>query len=357
MNKGSIYIHIPFCKSKCTYCSFNSVAELKDIDLYVDKLISEIKNTDTDLEINTIYLGGGTPSILDENQIRKIFDAISKFKISTNSEITIEVNPESANEDKLKLYQSLGINRISVGIQSLDDDELKIMNRLHNSNDAIEKIKLISKYFDNIACDLILGLKKNVQILDWIKFLSNYVKSFSIYLLSFDEKAKLNPKTAYIVQNEDDCIDIYDDVVRQLKRLGYERYEVSNFAKKDFKSKHNANYWGRGTYFGFGAGAHSYIAEKELRIENSSDITQYLNDKGKSDKKLSKIEITEERIMLGLRTNVGINIKDVSDFVRKKYVGYYYINGENFILNDEGLKIMNMICVDVIDEFSEVKFH
>lgn len=354
MNRASIYIHIPFCISKCTYCSFNSITNLKYLDEYVDKLVEEISNTKINLEIATIYIGGGTPSILDEYHLEKIFNVIAKYKIRKEVEITIEVNPESINENKLQTYKKFGINRISVGVQSLDDKELLLMNRIHTSKHALDRLKLISKHFHNISCDLIIGVNKNPQIINWIQDISKYAKSFSLYLLSFDENTKLDPNEAYITQNEDDCIEIYENAINKLRNLGYKRYEISNFAKTGYESKHNSNYWLRGTYYGFGAGAHSYIAEKELRYSNTSNIPDYIKGAEKEFDFISKEEILEEKIMLGLRTSNGIPSSFVSEELKKKYSKYFFEEGENFILNDSGMNIMNMICIDIIDSLSEL---
>lgn len=351
MNKSaSIYIHFPFCKSKCSYCTFNSITDLSLKEKYINKLIEEISSTKINSAIDTIYFGGGTPSIMTENEIKLLVNIVKENnQITDDCECTIEVNPESVSEEKLVIYKQIGINRISIGIQSLQDLELKSMNRIHSSLEAMKKLELVSKFFNNISCDLIVGFKENKTLIDTVEKLKNYAKSLSIYLLSFDEKTILDPKETYIVKNEDECMDRYTDLVEYLLSLGYIRYEISNFAFPGYHSRHNMKYWSRGTYYGFGAGAHSFISEKNIRYSNSDNIEKYLNDKGKSYEHLIEKDIFEEEVMLGLRTIYGIDKKYVNEKILTEYKGFYLINNDKFILNNKGMNIMNRICLDIIE--------
>lgn len=351
MNKpASVYIHFPFCKSKCSYCTFNSITDLSLKEKYINKLLEEISNTKINSPIDTIYFGGGTPSLMSEDEIKLLVNKLKeKNKIIYDYECTIEVNPESISAEKLATYKEVGINRISVGIQSLQDFELKSMNRIHTSSEAINKLELVSKFFDNISCDLIVGFKENKTLIDTVEKLKKYAKSLSIYLLSFDEKTLLNPQETYIVKNEDECIDRYNELIDHLLNIGYVRYEISNFAFPGYQSKHNMKYWLRGTYYGFGAGAHSFISEKNLRYSNSDTIENYLNDKGKSYEQLTVKDIYEEEIMLGLRTIYGIEKKHVNEKILAKYKGYYLLKNDKFMLNSKGMNIMNRICLDIVE--------
>lgn len=310
-----VYIHIPFCEKKCCYCAFSSFVMKKDkIDEYVSYLTKEIRKRKGE-EIDTIYIGGGTPSLLDEKQIKEIFLALKEtFKISKDAEITIECNPNSLTEEKAKLYKNLGINRISIGIQSLDDDKLKFVGRKHNAKQAIESIEIAKKCgFENISVDLLIGLKNETEksFLSQLKILVDMgVKHISTYMLQIEDKTmlkKMVEENPNLLPNDEENVDIFEKTAKFLRKNGFLHYEVSNFAKKGFESRHNKKYWSGEEYIGFGLSAHSF--EKGVRKANANTFKDYYQGKIALEEKLTDKQKIEEHIMLGLRCDLGIDTK------------------------------------------------
>lgn len=310
-NSISIYIHIPFCERKCSYCAFVSFCLSKvEREKYIQALLEEIESFSTVKRVKTIYLGGGTPSLLTKEEIFSIFRKLrEKFDIDENAEITIEVNPNSVEEEKLKAYKEVGVNRISVGVQSLSNKTLKSIGRLHTKEEAIEKLKLIKKYFGNISADLILGLSGEKSVIKYAKKLIKLkVKHISSYMLEVHENTKLYFEVRdkkYCPLDEIGVTKSYDKLVKFLKKRGIVQYEVSNFALKGYESKHNLNYWSYGEYVGFGVSSHSFLNGK--RIANSITLQGYYKHERKEEKITKSMEI-EERIMLGLRCYLGVDI-------------------------------------------------
>lgn len=311
VNSISIYIHIPFCERKCSYCAFVSFCLSKtDREKYIQALLEEIDNFSTVKKVKTIYLGGGTPSLLTKEEIFSIFRKLrEKFDIDENAEITIEVNPNSVEEDKLRAYKDVGINRISVGVQSLSNKTLKSIGRLHTKEEVTEKLKLIKKYFDNISADLIIGLSGEKSVTKYAKELIKLnVKHISSYMLEIHENTKLYFEVRdkkYCPLDEIGVTKSYDKLVKFLKKHGFVQYEVSNFALKGYESKHNLNYWSYGEYVGFGMSSHSFLQGK--RIANSITLQGYYKHERKEEK-ISKSMEMEERILLGLRCYLGVDI-------------------------------------------------
>ena len=310
-NSISIYIHIPFCERKCSYCAFVSFCLSKiDREKYIQALLEEIESFSTVKRVKTIYLGGGTPSLLTKEEIFSIFRKLrEKFDIDENAEITIEVNPNSVEEDKLRAYNEVGVNRISVGVQSLSNKSLKSIGRLHTKKEAIEKLKLIGKYFENISADLILGLSGEKSVTKYAKKLIKLnIKHLSSYMLEVHENTKLYFEVQdkkYRPLDEIGVTKSYDKLVKFLKKHGFVQYEVSNFALAGYESKHNLNYWNYGEYVGFGVSSHSFLNGK--RIANSITLQGYYKHERKEEKITKSMEI-EERIMLGLRCYLGVDI-------------------------------------------------
>lgn len=355
MNKElSIYIHIPFCERKCIYCAFVSFcADKNSQDKYVDFLVKEIKSFKTNSRVKTIYIGGGTPSVLSEENLIKIFEALSSsFNINSNAEITIETNPNSLSENKLVLYKKLGINRLSIGIQSLNDDTLKKIGRLHSREDGINSIKLANSYFDNISIDLILGLEGEKNIYKYAETLIDLgVKHISAYMLEVHENTPLNNQVEshkFIPLNEDEVTSEYEKLVKFLDKKGFNQYEISNFALKGYESKHNINYWTFGDYVGFGISAHSFL--NGIRIANASNLEDYYNGVKIKDENTDKTEI-EERLFLGLRCFSGVDLKILQalgfdlrendyykkflhDGILKEKEGKVYFNKNYYLVSD-----------------------
>lgn len=327
MEELGIYIHIPFCKQKCFYCDFCSFANKNEMqEKYVETVINEIKNI-THKEkytVTTIYLGGGTPSILNPEYIKNILQEIkSSFKILDDAEITIEINPGTVNEEKLKRYKEYGINRLSIGLQSANDKILKNIGRIHDYKQFEETFFFARKCgFKNINVDLMIGLPTQAiedvkQTLE--KIIQKNPEHISVYSLIIEEgttiEKLINENKLQLPDEETERI-MYWTVVNKLKENGYNQYEISNFSKKTYESKHNTNCWKQKQYIGLGTSAHSYLNKK--RYSNTNNIEEYI--KNIQENNISKnITIHEEQteestmneyMLLGLRMIQGININE-----------------------------------------------
>lgn len=332
----SLYIHIPFCESKCTYCAFNSFCANDDLkEYYVDLLCQEIVERKVSTPVNTIYIGGGTPSILTEKQLSKIVETVyENYNIYEDAEFTIEANPNSLTEEKLEFYKKLRINRLSVGVQSLNDKCLKKIGRLHDKNTAIEKIKLARKYFDNVSVDLIVGLENQdgKTLCKHAKMLLDLgVKHVSCYLLEIYDNTILGKQVKekkYKPLDDNKMIEAFNKLSNYLQDRGLNRYEISNFAYEGYESKHNLNYWSRGNYLGFGLSAHSFVENK--RTQNADTIELY-EKKKVTQEVLTKKEENEENIMLGLRSKIGVDLKKLRengyDLSKNSYYNEYVKQG------------------------------
>ena len=344
---ASIYIHIPFCHHKCIYCSFYSVALKFDMDLYVSCLVKEIEHK-KDLihqDIRTLYFGGGTPSLLSIGQVERIFTSIKDtYNIYNVEEVTFEINSENSDIDYLKSLKKLGINRLSIGVESFDDNDLKLLNRSHTSYQAKSAVENACKAgFDNISVDLISNLpfssfekwKKNLDIA------VNYgIKHLSCYTLMIEEGTmmqKLLDKGKYSPVSEENAIKEMDYTMEFLDKNGYVHYETSSYAKQGFESKHNMAYWTFQPYLGFGAGAHSYYNNR--REWNVNDVYLYCNSVVKDDwqvienhEYLSEKDRYNEYIMLSVRMDKGINVQYVkTEFC--EYFDYFMQKLSNMIEN------------------------
>lgn len=367
----SVYIHIPFCKNKCAYCNFVSFTDKNSlIKLYIDELKNELKTTLSKLtapKLKTIYIGGGTPSLLPINKIAKIVEELSANAIvSKDIEFTIEVNPGTVDKEYLSSLRSMGINRLSMGVQSFNDNILKRINRQHNSEEAVKCIQWAKEAgFNNISIDLIYGLPE--QTLDnWSETLEravsldvNHISAYGLKIEAGTEFYKNPPKC---LPDEDLNADLYVKTIEFLETKGFFQYEISNFARKGFESKHNLTYWQNQNYFGFGIASHGYIDDK--RYSNTSDLNVYLSNENKKEEErfVSNQEQIEEAIFLGLRLNKGINLVEFEaeykvDLLKshEKIIQKYCKNGfmildDNFLkLTTEGFLLSNCILADFID--------
>ncbi len=343
MKDISIYVHIPFCQNKCTYCAFNSFcAKENEIDEYIDLLCNEIKERKTNKIVKTIYIGGGTPSILSAVQFEKIVKAVyDNFDVYEDAEFTVEANPNTITEELLQTWKSLRVNRLSIGIQSLSDRSLKRIGRLHDKKSALEKIKLARKYFDNVSADLIVGLEgedgKDLSVYAK-QLLELGIKHISCYLLEIYENTKLNEMInsgKYKPLSDDETVQAFNKLSNFLQDNGLRQYEISNFAYEGYESKHNLNYWARGEYLGFGLSAHSF--ENGKRIQNAETIEEYKN-KQKTTEILTEKEEIEEIIMLGLRCFLGVDLVDLKNkgcnLLQNSYLKQYIQEGILKIEND-----------------------
>lgn len=321
----SLYVHIPFCKSKCNYCAFVSETTAEEkANAYLDSLIKEIKLKgkiyNAGYEVCTIYIGGGTPSCLPENAIKDIMHNIYlHFIVCNDAEITIEINPNSLTKQKVQEYLEVGINRFSIGLQSANPKLLKIIGRTHTAEDFVKSVNLLkSMGATNISSDLMLGLPTQTtqDVIDSINFMANLgVKHISAYMLSIEEGTKfyeLNKAGLLNLPSENEVVKQYNACYKTLKEKGFNRYEFSNFAMDGYKSKHNQIYWNRKEYIGFGVSAHSYI--NGYRMANISNISQYIYHIQKDEfplefkEEITKQEAKEETIMLSLRLEDGLDL-------------------------------------------------
>ena len=353
---SSLYIHIPFCKQKCHYCNFYSTASSKNRDELINALAFEIRGRSNYLKnktLDTIYFGGGTPSILTQKEISLIFDSIhSSFIIKDDCEITFEANPDDINSEKLNNIIDFGVNRLSIGIQSFDDDILKRLNRVHNSKDAIKSIELAkSKGISNISIDLIYGIP-GLSLEKWKNNLNIFKKldlpHLSSYFLTVEEKTALDiliRKGKYPKLIEEEGLEHFDYLLKFIEDNEYEQYEISNFSKKGLISKHNSNYWNNMAYLGIGPSAHSYNLKS--RQWNKSSINNYILDI-KNLNFDSEIEILSEKdkfneyVMLGLRTKFGVDLNRIKRQYGDSYFDYLLGHINNNI-NSEYVKFENNI--------------
>lgn len=324
----SIYIHIPFCKSKCYYCDFcskeNNNEEL--VEQYIDSVIKEILNNAellSEYRIKTIYFGGGTPSYINEKHIEKIMSVLNLFLDGKNIETTIEMNPADCNNDKLESYINMGINRFSLGMQSANDDILKSIGRRHTKADVIKAYNnMINVGIDNISIDIITGLPKDDinsfrETLEFVTSLGESIKHVSTYSLEVHEDTKLSTllETGFLeLPSEDEEREMNNLTYNILLSNGYNMYEISNYAKPGFESLHNLTYWNQGCYLGVGVSAASYINGK--RYSNICDIKEYIKriNSNKSvvseTEEMDKLDTLKEYIILKLRLVDGVNFNE-----------------------------------------------
>ena len=361
-----IYIHIPFCAKKCNYCAFNSkIGESSEIQNYVEALTTQIISHDTE-NISTIYFGGGTPSILNIAQINKIFVAVkNNFNIDDNAEITIEINPGTVNKNYLRDLKNIGFNRLSIGVQSFDNNLLKILGRIHNNQIALDTIETARNFFDNVSVDLMYGLpeQKISDLKKSVELAANLdIQHISIYGLEIEEGTNFYSRRDKLnLPSDEICADMYDFITETLPTKNFIRYEVSNFAKKNFESRHNIGYWTGKKYIGFGAGAHSY--NKKIRTANISDVGEYIkNPFAKNiEEVITKKIAMEEFCFLGLRMTAGISISDfqnnfgenifsVYDKVIEKNISLGLLEnvGDKIFLTARGMKFGNLVFADFL---------
>ena len=352
MNDKMIYVHIPFCDSKCFYCDFVSGKFNEQIkSQYIDALKKEITECNgNNQSISSIFIGGGTPSSINKQYIQQIIECIKQnFNVLQNAEITIEANPCSVSLDKLVEYKKCGINRISFGVQSLDDSLLNTIGRRHNKQQALDAISMAKQAgFFNINCDVLIGIPGQTyeQLYDTVQSLiKSGIVHISCYMLINEPNTTLTNKiqSGELKQVEDDlCVNWYNQICDFLNKNGFARYEVSNFCKKGFECKHNLGYWNLQQYYGFGVAAHSYI--DGFRWANASDLNKYFaGDYCINKEKLSSVDIVEEKLMLGLRLADGVDISELNqlgyDILKDKKQEIDLLKKQGVIEIDNNIKI------------------
>lgn len=352
-----LYVHIPFCATKCAYCDFYSLKYNKeDVEKYVEELCRRLKNNDT--VFDTVYFGGGTPSIIGADNLIKI---LSNIHYKKDAEITVEVNPKTFKNDFFIKIHNGGFNRISIGLQSTDSKELKFLTRNHKSNDVANAVELAKQAgFNNISLDLMIGLENqtNITIKNSIDFcLGLDITHLSCYMLKIEENtpfASMNLK----LPSDDDVSNMYLFLCDYLESNGFEHYEISNFSKKGFKSKHNLIYWNCENYLGLGPAAHSYINGKRFYFPN--DINYFLNGNNYIFSEYGGGLF--DHLMLKLRLNTGIKFDFLKNngfqlnntFLKKLKLleknNLINIDNEGFALTNKGFLVQNSILCELTED-------
>ena len=325
---SGIYFHIPFCSKKCTYCDFHFSTNIKNnIHTMTKKMVGEFEFRQAEIKnkkIKSIYFGGGTPSLLKKEDFKLFFNSLNNINTDLTKEITIEVNPEDINKQNIALWKSFGINRLSIGIQSIYDEQLKWMNRSHESNQNLKSIELAQSFgFDNISIDLIYGLPKMTSKqwemqLDCIKEWG--IQHVSAYCLTVENKTALMHfvKTGKVViPSEEKQIEQFIILTNKLCDFGFEHYEISNFSKPNYRAIHNSSYWNGETYIGIGPSAHSFNGKKRRwNVSNNQKYLKanFLNKGWHEEEVLSKTEQWNELILTKLRTINGIKKSELTRF-------------------------------------------
>lgn len=372
---AGIYIHIPFCKKLCSYCDFYHSTDLTNSRLFVDAVIREAemrKGYLTNVKVSTVYFGGGTPSVLSPDDLKEIFTAIrSSYNICENCEVTIEVNPDDVTDDLLSAYRNIGINRLSIGIQSWRNNDLKLLNRRHNASQAALSIeKALKAGFSNISVDLIYGIPK-MTLKDWSSNLEITlgfdIKHLSAYHLTFEKGtalSRMKEKGLVSEVDEEESNSQFHLLLEKTQAAGFVQYEISNFAKKGFFSIHNSNYWKQVSYIGLGPSAHSFNGYS--RQWNTPDLKTYIDRiiSGNLSFEREELDIKtrfNEYIMTSLRTMWGIDLdyvektfdKEGYDYITNlagKFINYGLMNQDKntLILTNQGKMISDNIIAELM---------
>ncbi len=376
-----LYIHIPFCAAKCRYCDFVSFADQSDCEAYLAALSQEqtlCREALPLLGYDTVFIGGGTPSVLPEGAIARILEEIyRKFRVSPDAEITIESNPGTLTKNKLRSYKNAGINRISMGLQSADDRLLRNIGRIHTFEQFLESFRLAREAgFANINTDIMYGLPEqtveaHLETIHRLALLAS--EHISAYSLILEENTPLYMDVNGGAQNlpdEDASYEMHRQGMALIGALGYRRYEISNYAKPGFESRHNLNYWDNGEYLGLGLNAHSAmrVNGKWLRWSNTARMADYIGTCGRSERPLSEqeqeiptVEEMFETLMLGLRktqgvrdeifrTRFGKRMREVfpQAIIKLEEKGWLIEQDGFFRLTEEGLDFQNLALLELM---------
>ncbi|MFV0210711.1 radical SAM family heme chaperone HemW [Empedobacter falsenii] len=355
---AGIYIHIPFCKQKCSYCDFHFSTNLHNKSNLVKAINKELllRKNEISQPLETIYFGGGTPSILSEIELESIFETIFKNYSTQNlKEVTLEANPDDLNQKKLKFLKSTPINRFSIGVQSFFEEDLQLMNRAHNAQEAEQSIKLVQDFgFDNITIDLIYGSSTTTNDM-WMKNLQQAINlnvpHISSYALTVEEKTILDHQIKKGITkpvDEDRQNEQFQLLVDTLTSNNFIQYEISNFGKENYFSLHNSNYWKGIHYMGIGPSAHSYNGKSRAwNIANNIKYIQAINQNNlpQEIEVLNEAERFNEMIMIGLRTIYGIDVDRINSEFSQPILDLFYqeINQlikENLIIQQENKIIL-----------------
>ena len=371
-DKIGLYVHVPFCFKKCNYCDFSSYAGLNPEvrEAYINKLVSEISSYKRaeKIKVDTVFFGGGTPSLLSPLEFQKIAEEIyNSFDVSEKAEFTLEANPKTVTREKLSAYKSFGVNRVSLGLQSIHENELKILGRIHNFEDfksAYEDVAAVG--IENISVDVMYGIPEQTKesfakTLDEVTALSpNHLSAYGLIL---EEDTPLyENRASYKFPSEDEECDMYYLACDKLGKIGYSHYEISNYALRGFESKHNLKYWTDSEYVGVGVAAYSYY--NGVRFGNSRNIKEYLSADMKeyiTESKITPEDEAYEYAMLALRLSRGFSLPEYKerfgvDFTDgrsqklKLYIkgGYLNLSDERISLTEKGFYVSNTILTDLL---------
>ncbi|HSB32145.1 MAG TPA: radical SAM family heme chaperone HemW [Candidatus Sulfobium mesophilum] len=368
---NALYIHIPFCIRKCVYCDFTSIPYNPElVKKYAEALCAELRlNRDFAGELNTIYVGGGTPSVMPEDFFKGLFSCIRDvFAVSSSAEITMEANPGTISKSKIETLFCIGVNRVSIGVQSLNDEELRTLGRMHDATDALHAVELISRAgIRNFSIDLMYGIPGQTPE-TWRETLKGTLDLGPPHISSYELTPEKNTRLFDLMKSgeiefpsEDLILAMYDNAIDSFSSAGYKQYEISNFARPGCLCAHNMNYWNRGEYIAVGTGAHSFLGGR--RTKNTCDVESYVNllQRGLSPiaevTEISPDEELKEFIFLGLRKGEGINLKHdkiaatgiedaVEDLIKN---GHLDISGDRLRLTGKGVLISNSVIVAIFE--------
>ncbi len=363
-NNIGLYIHVPFCRKKCAYCDFYSLTKAELIDTYADTICQNIKrisSTLSDFEVDTVFFGGGTPSLLGALNFHKIFDALNRYLyISKDVEISVEVNPATVEIQLATAFKELNVNRVSIGLQSTNGNELRELSRIHSYNDFLNTYELIkTAVTDNISVDLMYGTplqsleSLNKSLADIVMLDPNHISVYGLKIESDTPFGRMVDKL--VLPSEDIQSKMYENVVLLLSQNGYNRYEISNFAKEGFECRHNLKYWQREEYIGLGPSAYSFFKGKRFSFKR--DIVGYIkNSNGDYEKLfdenrvLTNQDVYNESIMLALRLEKGIMPDERTLSFAEKYVkaGFMKYDGRCLSFTTKGFLVSNFILSDLI---------
>lgn len=375
MKKIGIYVHIPFCKSKCKYCNFTSYVGCENLmDDYLKSIVNEIvTRKSSDVEIDTIYIGGGTPSFMPNGTIATILNAIkTNYNVLPDCEISVECNPNSIDYAKAQEWFDSGVNRVSIGLQSVKQSLLNVMGRTHTKMDFVKAVECLQAVgFKNINVDMMIGIPKQKlsdvrQTIYAIEKLGiTHISCYSLILENNTPMHSMVQAGALREPNEDKTINMYSYVYKYLDRIGYKRYEVSNFAIPGYECKHNMNTWHLHEYMGIGVSAHGYL--NGHRYANTTSLDKYIKDVSSTGTSIeyseeeTSYDLIEEYIMLGLRLNEGIDLKYLKDtysydlleykkneIKKLKDLGLIEILDNRLFATNNGFYVLNAIIIELV---------
>lgn len=368
---AGIYIHIPFCKSKCTYCGFYSVLDFSLKDRFIEALLKEASlRADKNRVFKTIYIGGGTPSTLSGQDFKQIFETIRKsFSIDENAEITVEVNPESVSRELIKALVEEGVNRISVGVQSANERELRLLGRIHDVKTAERAIKVIQDTgVTNVNVDLIFGIpgqrpKDFENSLKWA--VEQGITHISTYSLTVENGTQLHhmvKRGKLRLPDESVIVDLYRIREEILGEYGFRRYEISNFSLPGYECRHNLIYWFHGEYLGLGPSGASFLyGNPTVRFQNKSSLRGYIGALIKGElppvdsEVLGEKDLLLERIFLYIRTRRGLPLEFAeSVFSKREDLRQFFVRNEGYSLNFRGMLIADHLALEIYRTVEEI---